>query len=79
MRAQSGGVPFAATLSSCKFSSPSVFAFLPVHLGTSNRQIHEDLRMPFFEEYTRALTENYDTKLAGVGNLLVRLLGRYLP
>jgi hypothetical protein len=34
----------------------------------SSRQIHEDLRVPFFEEHTRALTESYDSKLAGVGN-----------
>jgi hypothetical protein len=44
----------------------------------SNRQIHEDLGVPFFEEHTRALTESYDSKLAGVGNLLVLQLGRYL-
>jgi hypothetical protein len=34
----------------------------------SSRQIHEDLRVPFFEEHTRVLTESYDSKLAGVGN-----------
>jgi hypothetical protein len=34
----------------------------------NNRQIHEDLGVPFFEEHTRALTESYDSKLAGVGN-----------
>jgi hypothetical protein len=44
----------------------------------SNRQIHEDLGVPFFEEHTRALTESYDSKLAGVGNPLVRQVGRYL-
>jgi hypothetical protein len=43
----------------------------------SNRQIHEDLAVPLFEEHTRALTESYDSKLAGVGNPLVRQLGRY--
>jgi hypothetical protein len=33
-------------------------------------QIHEDLGVPFFAEHTRALTESYHSKLAGVGNLL---------
>jgi hypothetical protein len=44
----------------------------------SDRQIHEDLEVPFYEEHIRALTESYDSKLAGVGNPLVRQLGRYL-
>jgi hypothetical protein len=44
----------------------------------SSRQILEDLGMPFFEKHTRALSESYDSKLAGVGNPLVRQLGRYL-
>jgi hypothetical protein len=44
----------------------------------SSRQIHEDLGVPFFEEHARALTESYDPKLAGVGNPLVRQLGRHL-
>jgi hypothetical protein len=34
----------------------------------SNRQIHQDLGVPFFEELIRILTESYDSKLAGVGN-----------
>jgi hypothetical protein len=48
----------------------------PWYIGS--RQIHEDLGVQFFEEHTRALTESYDPKLAGVGNPLVRPLGRYL-
>jgi hypothetical protein len=44
----------------------------------SSRQIHEDFGVPFFEEHTRALTDRYDSKLAGVGIPLVRQLGRYL-
>jgi hypothetical protein len=44
----------------------------------SSRQIHEDLGVPFFEEHTRALTESYGSKLAGVGKPVVRQLGRYL-
>jgi hypothetical protein len=34
----------------------------------SNVQIHEDFGVPFFAEHIRALTESYDSKLAGVGN-----------
>jgi hypothetical protein len=44
----------------------------------SNWQIDEDVRVPFFEEHTRGLTESYDSKFAGVGNPLARQLGRYL-
>jgi len=44
----------------------------------SNRQIHEDLGVPFFADHIRALTENFDSKLADVGNPLIRQLGRYL-
>jgi hypothetical protein len=45
---------------------------------TSSRQMQEDLGVPFFEEDTRALTESYDSKLAGMGNPLVRQLGTHL-
>jgi hypothetical protein len=44
----------------------------------SNRQIHEDLRVPLFAEHIRALTASFDSKLADMGNPLVRQLGRYL-
>jgi len=44
----------------------------------SNRQIHKDLGGPFFADQIRALTESFDSKLADVGNTLVRQLGRYL-
>jgi hypothetical protein len=44
----------------------------------SSRQIQEDFGVPFFEEHSRALTESYDSTLAGLGNPLVRQLGRYL-
>ena len=44
----------------------------------SNRQIHEDLGFPVFADHIRALTESFDSKLADVGNPLVRQLGRYL-
>ena len=44
----------------------------------SNRQIHEDLVVPFFADHIRDLTESFDSKLADVENPLVRQLGRYL-
>jgi len=44
----------------------------------SNRQIHEDLGVPQFADHIRALTASFDSKLADVGNTLVRQFGRYL-
>jgi len=44
----------------------------------SNRQIHEDLGVPLFADHIRALTASFDSKLADVGNTLVRQFGRYL-
>jgi hypothetical protein len=44
----------------------------------SNRQIHEDLGVLLFANHIRALTASFDSKLADVGNPLVRQLGRYL-
>jgi hypothetical protein len=43
----------------------------------SNRQIHEDLCVLLFADHTRALTASFDSKLADVGNRLIRQLGRY--
>jgi len=47
-------------------------------LYVSNRQIHEDLSVPFFVNNIRALTASCNSKLANVKNPLVRQLGRYL-
>ena len=44
----------------------------------SNTQIYEDLGVPLFADHIRVLTESFDSKLADVGNPLVRQLGRYL-
>jgi hypothetical protein len=44
----------------------------------SNRQIHEDLGVPLFANHSRALTASFDSRLADVGNPLVRQIGRYL-
>jgi len=73
MRARSGG-PLPAPMSGgYRCYNPSVFASLLVpHWNVSNRQIHEDLGVPLFADHIRALTESFDSKLAGVGNSLVR-------
>jgi hypothetical protein len=44
----------------------------------SNKQIHENLGIPFFADHIRALTESFDSNLADAGNPLVRQLGRHL-
>jgi len=44
----------------------------------SNRQIHEDLGVPFFAGHIRAITESFDSRLADMEKPLVRQLGRYL-
>ena len=41
-------------------------------LYLSNRQIHEDLCVPFLADHIRALTASFDSRLADVGNPLVR-------
>jgi hypothetical protein len=43
-----------------------------------NRQIHEDLGDPLFADHIRVLSANFDSKLAVVGNPIIRHLGRYL-
>jgi hypothetical protein len=48
----------------------------PWYVG--NRQIHEDLGIPFSGDHIRALTESFDSKLTDAGNPLVRQLGRHL-
>jgi hypothetical protein len=37
----------------------------PWYVG--NREIHEDLGIPFFADHIRALTESFDSKLADAG------------
>jgi len=55
-----------------------------LHLATGapwcvdNRKIHEGLGVPLIADHVRALTANFYSKLADVGNPLVRQLGRYL-
>ena len=43
----------------------------------SNRRIHEDLGVPLFAQHIIDLTESLDSKLADVGNPLIRQLGSY--
>jgi hypothetical protein len=44
----------------------------------SNRQIHKELVVPLFADHIRALTASFNSKLANVGNPLLRQLARYL-
>ena len=44
----------------------------PWYIG--NKQIHDDLGVPYFSDHIRSLTERFDSKLAGVGNPLVEQL-----
>jgi hypothetical protein len=43
-----------------------------------NRQIHEDLGIPFFAGQIRALTDSFDSKIADAWNPSVRQLGSHL-
>jgi hypothetical protein len=49
----------------------------PWYIG--NRQIHDDLGVPYFPDHIRHLTESFDSKLANVGNPLVSRLGGHWP
>jgi hypothetical protein len=42
--------------------------------NVGNRQIHEDLGIPFFADHIRALTEIFDSNLTDAGNPLIRQL-----
>ena len=72
-------LPIGSAIFQSTFSCINTPAFLSSsHRYVSNRQIHEDLGVPLFADHIRALTESFDSKLADVGNPLVRQLGRYL-
>jgi len=49
-----------------------------LHLATgvpcyvSNRQINKDLSVPLFADHIRTLTESFDSKLADLGNPVIR-------
>jgi hypothetical protein len=47
-------------------------------LCVGNRQIHEELGIPFSADHIKALAGIFDSKLADAGNPLVRELGRHL-
>jgi len=53
-----------------------IAAGAPRYIG--NRQIQVDLGVSFSADHSNALTESFNSKLAGVGNSLVRHLSRYL-
>ena len=60
-----------ATGAAIQVSSPCYWCPL-----VRNRQIHEDLGVPLFAYQIRALTADFDSRLADVGNPLVWQLGR---
>jgi len=43
-----------------------------------NRQIHDDLGVPYFSDHNGSLTERFNSKFADVGNSLVEQVGRHL-
>lgn len=43
-----------------------------------NRQIQEDLGVPFYADHIRFLTERFDSKLVDVENPALVQLGKYL-
>jgi hypothetical protein len=47
----------------------------PWYVG--NKQIHDDLGVPYISDHIRSLTERFDSKLADVGNPLFGQLGRH--
>jgi hypothetical protein len=68
----------APTSGGCKCYSPSVLALLLVHPSIVAAGTHEYLGVPFFADHIRAITVSFDSKLANVGNPLVRQLGGHL-
>ena len=80
MRVPFVGPPLASIPRNCKCCSPSVFALLATNAPwyTGNRQTHDDLRVPYFSDHIRSLTDRFDSKLADVGSPLVEQLGRHL-
>jgi hypothetical protein len=74
MHAPSEGSLLAAMSGTCKCLRIATNALL----SFDNWQINEDLGIPFFADYIRALTESFDSKLADAGNSLDQQLGTHL-
>ena len=78
MRVLSGGSPIAPMSRKCWY-----FVQVSSHchhstLVNCNRQIREDLGVPFFAIHFRFINERFNSKLADVGKPLVRQLSIYL-
>ena len=43
-----------------------------------NKQMHEDLEVPFFRQNVRELTEGFDSKFAGAGDTIAQDIGSHL-
>jgi hypothetical protein len=65
-----GGPPPSPRAGACRCYNPSVFALL--------RTPPKGSGFPLIADHIRDLTANFDSKLADVGNSLVRKIGRYL-
>ena len=76
-RAPSGGPPLAPVSGNGRCLSPSVFALLPLHLGTLVTTNWRWFLSPFLYR-PRQISEKFNSELADVGNPLVTQLGRYL-
>jgi hypothetical protein len=78
-RATSRGLLLGPMSGNCRRFNPSDFSWLPVHLGTLvTSKIREDLGGTIFTDHIRSLSKRYISKLADVGNPLVRQQGIYL-
>jgi len=78
-RSPSGRPPPAPVSGKFRCFKPSVFAMLPVHLGTlMTVKFTRVWEVPFFVDHVRSLTGRFDSKLADVGNPLVTQIDRYL-
>jgi len=62
----------------CSHPCPEATGFTGATWNVSNRQIHEEIGVPFFADHIRALTASFESKLADVENPILRQLGRYL-
>ena len=48
------------------------------HWYVGNRQIYDDLGVPYFSDNIRSVTERFDSKLPEVGNPIFAQLGKHL-
>jgi hypothetical protein len=66
MKVKSGSPLLVSTSGSSKCCNSSLRITTKAPWCISNRQIHEDLGIPFFADHIRALTESFDSKVTDV-------------